>query len=118
MADLWHHLYGDLCALDREVMHAVDAQALLANLRRVPSRRRRTIDTLCGRRARLYTAPTRDSDTGEQLGSVTLMWPPRMAAIRGIGKCPTCAEASKQKRTLWPSNLGEWDPLRPLGARP
>jgi len=118
MADgpLWDSL-GDVCGLDKRtnVLHAVAPVARRIDRTRPRSKRRRTVDSMCGRRVVLYCL-TAINQAGTPIGAVTLTWPPRMTTIRldGRSKCPACADLSSQKRTSWLPDGVERPPLRPL----
>lgn len=117
---LWDSL-DDVCGLDKRtnVLHAVTPAARRIDRTRPRSKRRRTVDSMCGRRVVLYCL-TAVNAVGEPIGAVTLSWPPRITTMRADGrsKCPVCAGLSTQKRTTWAPDGVAPKPLRPLWARP
>lgn len=76
---LWMR-FGPVCVVTAAVVHAADSPPSKAY------RHRKTLDTACGRRARLYVMPTVDGDR------MSIAWPPPVKDARewGFDRCRDC----------------------------
>ncbi len=84
---LLFHIVGKITTIDgRGRLHAAadGAQVLLA-------RGRRMVPTVCGlHRTRPVGMKAVDA-TGERIGQITMLWPPRLSTLpEGLSRCRTC----------------------------
>lgn len=94
---LWLPMGDWLCATAGDVTHATPLAPVLARRNQTPSRRRRTVDTACGRRAKLTVVPFVNRTTGERNGVSALAWPPP-ARWDGTDRCRDCWETTGRRR--------------------